>query len=155
MEDLKMKKTATLRPKSKPALRAAKHSNVSPEHRGEMAHKPIPQANLVIREVRDNCGFSLGTMYEPYDGTEEGAIAIARHFAPDHMLERFPSASNIESKIGATDGHGRLKWAISSNFEHIAEISTDEALNVWGYVLPSATALPVGTNAAVPHQLNR
>lgn len=89
--------------------------------------------NIVVRDVRDRNGNRLGTIVEPHDSTEDGIIAAAQR-ANDRMYEEFSEASNIQSRIGATDATGRPKWSISPNFKHIAEIGTDEAAYIWGNV---------------------
>jgi hypothetical protein len=90
---------------------------------------------LVIRDVRDRSGNKLGLIVEPHDTTEGGIIAAAQR-ATDRMYAEYPEASNIESRIGATDATGSPKWSISPNFKHIAEIGTDEASFIWGDVPP-------------------
>src|SRR5207302_7848981 len=81
---------------------------------------------LVVRDVRDRNGNKLGLIVEPHDTTEDGIIAAAKR-ATDRMYAQYPEASNIESRIGATDATGRPRWSISPNFQHMAEIGTDEA----------------------------
>jgi hypothetical protein len=51
------------------------------------------------------------------------------------MYAEYPEASNIQSRICATDAAGLPKWSISPNFQHLAEIGTDEALYIWGYAI--------------------
>jgi hypothetical protein len=48
------------------------------------------------------------------------------------MFVEYSDASNIESRMCATDASGRPKWAVSPNFLHLAEIGTDEASSIWG-----------------------
>jgi len=88
---------------------------------------------VVVRDVRDRNGNKLGLIVEPHDTTERGIIAAARR-ATDRMYAEYPEASNIQSRIGATDPTGRPKWSISPNFERLAEIGTDEAAYIWGDV---------------------
>jgi len=88
---------------------------------------------LVVRDVRDRNGNKLGLIVEPHDTTEDGIIAAAKR-ATDQMYAQYPEASNIESRIGATDATGRPRWSISPNFQHMAEIGTDEASHIWGGV---------------------
>jgi len=87
--------------------------------------------NIVVRDVRDRNGISLGTIVARHDGTVAGIIAAAQGVT-DRMYADYPDASNIESRIGATDKTGKPKWSISPNFNHLAEIGTDEAANIWG-----------------------
>jgi len=96
------------------------------------------RCNIVVRDVRDRNGNRLGTIVEPHDSTEDGIIAAAQR-ANDRMYEEFSEASNIQSRIGATDATGRPKWSISPNFKHIAEIGTDEASYIWGNVRPQCS----------------
>jgi len=91
----------------------------------------LPKINVVIRDIRDRDGCSLGRVTEPHDGTEQGIIASARA-ATDRMYVEYSTVSNIESRICATDGIGKPKWAVSPNFLHLAEIGTDEAYSIWG-----------------------
>jgi hypothetical protein len=95
----------------------------------------VNRGNIVVRDVRDRNGNRLGTIVEPHDSTEDGIIAAAQR-ATDRMYEEFSEASNIQSRIGATDTTGRPQWSVSPNFKHIAEIGTDEASYIWGNVRP-------------------
>ena len=87
--------------------------------------------NMVVRDVRDRDACKLGRVTEPHDGTEFGVIAAAR-IATDRMYTEYSSASNVESRICATDAEGKLRWAVSPNFLHIAEVGTEEAAYIWG-----------------------
>jgi hypothetical protein len=87
--------------------------------------------NVVVRDVRDRDGFKFGKMTEPHDGSEDGIVAAARAVT-ERMFAEFPDASNVESRICATDSDGKLRWAISPNFAHIAEVGTEEASYIWG-----------------------
>ncbi len=89
--------------------------------------------NIVVRDVRDRNGISLGTVVALHDGTAAGIVAAAQRVT-DRMYADYPEASNIESRIGATDKTGKPKWSISPNFNHLAEIGTDEAAYIWGDV---------------------
>jgi hypothetical protein len=90
--------------------------------------------NVVVRDVCDRDGTRLGVVVESHDCTEAGAIAAAQK-ATDRMYAEYPEASNIQSRICATDAAGLPKWSISPNFQHLAEIGTDEALYIWGYAI--------------------
>lgn len=48
------------------------------------------------------------------------------------MFAEYVDASNIESRMCATDESGNPKWAVSPNFLHLAEVETDEASYIWG-----------------------
>jgi hypothetical protein len=87
--------------------------------------------NVVVRDVRDAQGNKIGIVLETHDATEAGVIAAAQR-ATDRMYALYPEASNIESRIAATDANGRPKWAISPNLQHLAEIGTAEARYLWG-----------------------
>jgi hypothetical protein len=94
--------------------------------------KAMPKlTNIVVRDVRDRDGYKLGRLVEAHDGTESGVIEAARRVS-DRMFAEYSDASNIESRICATDTRGKPKWAISPNFNHLAEIGTDEAAYIWG-----------------------
>ena len=102
--------------------------------------------NVVVRDVRDRDGHKLGRLIEPHDGTESGVIAAAQRIS-DRMFVEYSDASNIESRLCATDASGKPKWAVSPNLLHIAEVGTDEAAYIWGLknrVTPeSKTVIPV------------
>jgi hypothetical protein len=87
--------------------------------------------NVVVRDVRDRDGHKLGRLIEPHDGTESGVIAAAKRVS-DRMFVEYSDASNIESRLCATDASGKPKWAVSPNFLHLAEICTEEASYIWG-----------------------
>jgi hypothetical protein len=91
--------------------------------------------NVVVRDVRDRNGNKIGTVIEHHDGTEAGVITAARR-ATERMYAEYPEASNIQSRIGATDAAGRLIWSVSPNFQHIAQLGTDEARYIWGELIP-------------------
>jgi hypothetical protein len=88
-------------------------------------------SNVVVRDVRDRDGYKLGRIIEPHDSTEDGVIAAARA-ATDRMYAEYSTASNIQSRICATDEYGKPRWAVSPNFLRLAEIGTDEAAYIWG-----------------------
>lgn len=100
--------------------------------------KSVDRRNVVVRDVRDRNGNRLGTIVEPHDTTEDDIVAAAER-ATHRMYEEYPEASNIQSRIGATDATGRLKWCVSPNLKHIAEIGTDEASYIWGNVRPQCS----------------
>jgi hypothetical protein len=89
--------------------------------------------NVVVRDIRDRDGCKLGRLIEPHDGTEGGVIAAAQRIS-DKMFTEYSDASNIESRICATDASGKLRWVVSPNFEHLAEVGTDEADYIWGLI---------------------
>jgi len=91
----------------------------------------MTRANVVIRDVRDRDGRRLGRITASHDGTTDGVIAAARA-ATDRMYAEYSTASNIESRICATDEGGKPRWAVSPNFLHLAEAGTDEASYIWG-----------------------
>lgn len=93
-------------------------------------------ANVVVRDVRDRDGLKLGRVVEPHNGTEAGIVAAAQK-ASDRMWVEYSDASNVESRICATDVSGRIRWAISPNFLHLAEVGTKEASYIWGGPAPS------------------
>ena len=92
--------------------------------------------NVVVRDVRDRDGQKLGRIIEPHNGTVDGMVAAARA-ASDRMFAEYSDASNVGSRICATDASGNLKWAISPNFLHIAEVGTKEASYIWGGPAPT------------------
>lgn len=98
-------------------------------------------ANVVVRDVRDRDGLKLGRVIETHDGTEAGIVAAAQK-ASDRMWVEYSDASNVESRICATDGGGKVRWAISPNFLHVAEVGTGEASYIWGGPAP---AKPLGS----------
>lgn len=80
------------------------------------------RANTVFREVRDFNGNVLGYIAEPHDGTEVGIMNAAKKLSAERIGERFPNASNAESRIRATDASGQPTWDVSPNFKHLTEI---------------------------------
>jgi hypothetical protein len=87
--------------------------------------------NVVVRDVRDRDGRRLGRIIEPHNGTEIGVITAAQA-ATDRMYAEFSAASNVQSRICATDSTGSPRWAVSPNFLDLAEVGTEEALYIWG-----------------------
>lgn len=85
----------------------------------------------VIRDVCDSDGQRLDVLHAPYDGSVEDAVRVAENLT-DLMYRCHEYASNIQSRILATDEYGRGKWAISPNFKHIAEAGTAEAAYIGG-----------------------
>jgi hypothetical protein len=59
-------------------------------------------ANVVVRDVRDRDGVKLGRVIEPHEGTEAGIIVAAQK-ASERMWVEYSDASNVESRICATD----------------------------------------------------
>jgi hypothetical protein len=88
-------------------------------------------ANVVVRDVRDRDGVKLGRIIERHDGTEAGIVSAAQKLS-ERMFAEYSSASNVGSRICATDTNGKVRWAVSPNFLHIAEVGTDEAAYIWG-----------------------
>ncbi len=86
--------------------------------------------NAVVRDVRDRDSRELGWVIEPHDGTEAGVIAAAEA-ATDRMYSEFATASNVESRICATDASGNPRWAVAPNFCSLAEVGTEEARYIW------------------------
>ena len=97
--------------------------------------KSLLHCNVVVRDIRDRSGNKIGAVIEHHDGTEAGVITAARR-ATKRMYAEYPEASNIQSRIGATDGAGRPIWSVSPNFQHIAQVGTDEARYIWGEQIP-------------------
>ena len=87
--------------------------------------------NVVIRDVRDRYGHRLARLTQPHDCTEAGILDAARTVT-EQMFALYFDASNVESRMCATDANGKVKWAISPNFLHIAEVGTLEASYIWG-----------------------
>ena len=87
--------------------------------------------NVVVRDVRDADGNGIGIVAEPHDGTESGIVAAAQR-ATDRMFIDYADASNIQSRMIATDESGKAVWCISPNFRRMAQIGTDEALEILG-----------------------
>jgi hypothetical protein len=67
-------------------------------------------ANVVVRDVRDRDGVELGRVVEPHEGTEAGIVAAAER-ASERMWVEYSDASNVGSRIRATDASGRVRWA--------------------------------------------
>jgi hypothetical protein len=88
---------------------------------------------VVLREVCDSYDEVLGVLCVHYDGSVEDAITAAERIT-NLMYRRFGDASNIQSRIGATDEAGRGRWLISPNFSHVAEVGTSEAAEIFGHL---------------------
>jgi hypothetical protein len=106
------------------------YSYLTTEIRNKRSAPSPYHGNVVLRNVRDRSGNRLATLVEPHDGTENGVIAAAQR-ATDRMYAEYPEASNIQSLICATDAAGALKWSISPNFRHLAEVGTEDARLIW------------------------
>ena len=65
-------------------------------------------SNVVVRDVRDRDGNKVGTIVEPHNGSEASVIRAARR-ASQRMFAEYSEASNIQSRIGATDATGKPK----------------------------------------------
>ena len=78
--------------------------------------------NVVIREACDRDGVALGHLVASHDGTPEGIVAAARR-ATQRMFNTFADASNVNSRIIATDATGRPRWSVSPNFQVIEELA--------------------------------
>lgn len=92
--------------------------------------KLLSYRNVVIRQVCDCDGNALGVVVELHDGTPEGIIHAARR-ATERMFAQYPVASNIQSRILASDSDGLPRLCISPDFQQLAEIETDEARYIW------------------------
>ena len=78
--------------------------------------------NVVIREACGRDGIVLGHLVASHDGTPEGIVAAARR-ATQRMFAAFADASNVSSRIIATDATGRPRWSVSPNFAVIEELA--------------------------------
>jgi hypothetical protein len=78
--------------------------------------------NVVIREACDRDGVVLGHLVASHDGTPDGIVAAARR-ATQSMFSAFADASNVSSRIIATDASGRPRWSVSPNFAVIEELA--------------------------------
>ena len=92
-------------------------------------------ANVVVRDVRDRDGVKLGRIVEPHDGTEAGIMSVAQKLS-ERMFAEYSDACNVESRICATGADGKVKWAVSPNFLHLAVAGTEEASYIWGGPIP-------------------
>ncbi len=80
--------------------------------------------NIVIREACDRDGVVLGHLVASHDGTPEGIVAAARR-ATQRMFDTFADASNVNSRIIATDTTGRPRWSVSPNFAVLEELAVE------------------------------
>ena len=78
--------------------------------------------NVVIREACDRDGIVLGHLVASHDGTPEGIVAAARR-ATARMFDAFADASNVNSRIIATDTSGIARWSVSPNFQIVEELA--------------------------------
>jgi len=90
--------------------------------------------NIVFRDVCDFDGNHFAIEMMKYDGTPENAVMIAEKLTQQISYKYGTEWSNIQSRIGATDEHGKPKYTISPNFRHIAEVDTKEARYIWGEI---------------------
>ena len=85
----------------------------------------------VFREVCDWYGERIDILHAPYDGTVEDALKVAE-LLTQYMYRVYHEARSVESRIGATDEHGRTIWVIAPNFLSVAEVGTPEAAYIKG-----------------------
>ncbi len=85
-------------------------------------HNGAGAPNVVIREACDRDGVVWGHLVASHDGTPEGIVAAARR-ATQRMFDSFADASNVNSRIIATDVTGRPRWSVSPNFQVIEELA--------------------------------
>lgn len=104
----------------------------------------IPPNSSFI-EVVDYDGNLTARVALPHNGTPEGAVESAKRVQA-HANRNFAWKSefyNTNSRLGATDANGKLKWVISPNMAHVAEAGTKEARYILGDL--SAHSEPVET----------
>lgn len=94
---------------------------------GAMSNMPCS----VFVEVRNRDGQRLGIEKMAYDGSPADAIKKAV-LLDKAVADRYQDWSGIQSRWGATDSEGMLKYVISPNFRHIAEANTKEARYILG-----------------------
>jgi N12 class adenine-specific DNA methylase/2'-5' RNA ligase len=111
------------------------------------------QPHVVVRDVRDDQSNYLATLTEPYSGTAHSALEAAKKLEA-RMFEYYPEASNIESRIGATDSEGKPRWAMSPNLKHVADVGTEEARYIWGDT-SAERALPLTGGAILEGEKER
>jgi len=92
------------------------------ERRHAVRRKCAGAPNVVIREACDRDGIVLGHLVASHDGTPEGIVAAARR-ATVRMFDAFVDASNVSSRIIATDATGRPRWSVSPNFQIVEELA--------------------------------
>lgn len=101
--------------------------------------------NSAIIEVVDYNGRMHAKVVLPHDGTPEGAIEAAKKLRAyaDQNFEWKTELYHTNTRYGATDASGNLKWVISPNAANIAEVGTPQAR----YILGDLSAAPskVGT----------
>jgi len=77
--------------------------------------------NLVIRQVCSRYGEAFDHLVERHDGSPESMVAAAERVSR-RMFELYDDASNINSRLVATDERGLPRWTISPNFRVITEL---------------------------------
>ena len=103
-----------------------------------------PQSKrVVIRDLRDHEGNSLGRLSAPYDGTPENAREVAQQLAAQAYSE-YPEHSNIQSRTVALNEEGRGKWAVSPNFKYVSEAGTKDARYILGDISAQSPSKEAG-----------
>jgi len=92
--------------------------------------KQLPKNHVVYR-MRDHSGRLTGIKAQPYDGTLEDMMDQMSNLQSKWEFLR-DDVSGINSQNFATDENGQLKWVISPNCLHVAEIGTKEARYILG-----------------------
>ena len=90
--------------------------------------KTLPP-NHVIYRIRDYSGELIEIQMQSYNGTLEN---MASRMSNLQSQWAFGEYSGVNSQSFATDENGILKWVISPNCKHIAEIETKEARYILG-----------------------
>lgn len=94
------------------------------------------RSNIVFRELRTlSSNTPLGIAYAGHDGTVEDIQRTAKRVGAASYDRYGNDLGNMASQYWATGEDGQVKWAISPNFKHIAEITTKAAFEIAGWSL--------------------
>lgn len=91
--------------------------------------KKLPSNHVVIR-VRDHDGEVIDIISQPHDGLPENIMNRMSNL--QSQLYWMNDVSNLNSQNFATDENGQLRWIISPNCLHMAEVGTKEARYILG-----------------------
>lgn len=91
--------------------------------------KYLPPNNVFV-DARDYNANRIGVYCMGHDGSEEDMVNTARKLIGE--LGNYVEYSGIQSRLLASDEHGKPAYAISPNFLHIAEIGTPESRYIYG-----------------------
>ena len=97
----------------------------------KLPRKLSERKSMVIRDVCDHHGNHIATLIHRYDGTPDIAAAAAEAI-DRHMSLYYPEASDVKSRIVATDETGQVRWAISPDGKRVEAVRDEESNDTEG-----------------------